>query len=164
MMMDASFLQEYSDREFISWQNFRLRHVSPKLSFLLINARSLPSKFNEIEARVARLKEKVTFIVITETHLDSNRDVCFELQGYNSKSFYRESDNHGGGIKVYYLNSVAVEILSDLHSPCCESIALKTDHNMCINVSSYVLSPNVSDHYVVAALFPLETWLVNLFK
>ena len=249
MMSATTSNSETPDTNFISWQSFRCCHVSSQLSFLLINSRSLANKFNEIEAKIANLKEKITFIVITETHLNSSRDVCLEIQGYNSKIFYRDSDHLGGGIKIYYLDHISVEIIPNFYSRACEYIVMKADvpgfgklcvcsiyrppqancndffvfiesifqyfrennviilgdmninvldtnsqvsyynnllesygykneiylpthvnqsthvdgscldhivHNMPIDANSYVLYPNISDHYAVAALFPID--------
>ena len=49
-----------------------------------------------------------------------------QLQGYNSKKFYRDSVNLGGGIKVYYLDHIEVDIITNLISPSCESLIIKS--------------------------------------
>ena len=126
MDLDLSFSIDPAT-EYISWHSLRSRYVTLKLSFLTINARSLTSKFNEIQARLSNLKEKITFIVITATHLNETRDNGLELPGYYSINFYRNSNNLGGGIKFYYLDYISVNRVADLNSLSCESLILRVD-------------------------------------
>ena len=112
---------------FISWNSFKSRFVRCQLSFLTINARSLASKFNEIFARLSNLKEKISFIVVTETHLNESRDFGFEIPGYSSLNYYRNSDNLGGGIKLYYLDHISVNRVSNFFTVSCESLIIRAD-------------------------------------
>ena len=70
------------------------------------------------------LKEKFTFITITETHLNPERDELLEIPGYKSENFYR-SAGQGGGIKFYYLDHISVIRSNDLITDSCENIIIK---------------------------------------
>ena len=83
------------------------------LSLLCLNARSISNKFSEFVAHLNELKGKFTFILITETWLNSSKDKAFELHGYKSISLHREN-SRGGGIKIYYRSDLNVQPLENL--------------------------------------------------
>ena len=84
------------------------------LSFFSINARSIVNKFPEFLVQLSATKVKFTFILIVETWLNEINDRGFELEGYDSVSYYRPN-RQGGGLKLYYLNNIDVT-LSDEHT------------------------------------------------
>ena len=97
-----------------------------KLSVLNINIRSIANKFSEFKAHLNSIKNKFTFIVITETWLKEPLDFAFEIEGYKSVSLYRDG-RQGGGIKIYHLERIVATFMSEL-SGCtgsCEKLFLK---------------------------------------
>ena len=70
------------------------------------------------------LKNKITFLVITETWLNIEKDYALELGGYKSVSIYR--NRLGGGIKIYFLDYINVSVIDILPlSETCETLFLK---------------------------------------
>ena len=88
--------------------------------------RSILNKFSELEAHLALLKRKISFVLITETWLSPSNDINFELNGYKSVSVYR--DGRGGGLKLFYLEHLSVSLLDYLSntSGSCESLFIET--------------------------------------
>ena len=108
-----------------SWDSFGNVN-GDKLSFLHINVRSLPNKYSELISNLALLDFMFTFIIVVETWLDKNNDVGLEIDGYESRSLYRDS-GLGGGIKIYYRSGIKASIIEEysLCSDTCESLFLK---------------------------------------
>ena len=96
-----------------SWDDFRHKLVRNKLSVLCLNMRSVRNKFAELEAHLALLKQRFSFILVTETWLSPDRDFVYELDGYKSLSSYR--DGRGGGMKLFYLKHLDVTLADDLN-------------------------------------------------
>ena len=90
----------------ISWNELGHKLRGERLSVLSVNMRSITNKFSEFQANLAVLKHRFTFILITETWLNVEKDYVLELDGYKSMSYYR--DGRGGGLKLYYLEHVKV--------------------------------------------------------
>ena len=95
--------------------------ITEGLSVLCVNARSLRNKFSEFVSHLSVSRAKFSFLIVTETWLKSNNDFAYEIDGYNSSAVYR-ADNvgSGGGIKIYYLNSINVEVVNNF-SGCFET-------------------------------------------
>ena len=88
-------------------------HVLGKnsLSVLCINMRSIVNKFTELDSHLRLLKNKISFILVTETWLTPRNDYNFELSGYKSVSIYR--DGRGGGLKLFYLKHLCISVLEN---------------------------------------------------
>ena len=110
-----------------SWEELSRNFTSNDLSFLCLNARSIINKFTELKLYLSSLSVNFSFIIITETWLKSNTDVALEIDGYQSKLLYRVGV--GGGIKVYYLNSINVTVLDNftLCNSIYESLMIKAN-------------------------------------
>ena len=80
-------LDDINPSQSITWNQLKSRYNSIQLSFLTINARSLKNKFNEFLCKISLLKEKFSFIVITETHLNKDSDFNYEIPTYKSENF-----------------------------------------------------------------------------
>ena len=80
---------------------------------MTINMHSIIKKFSELQIHLSLVTNKVKVIIITESWLSKANDVGYELDGYKSISFYR--DGKGGGIKVYYENSINIIINDNLN-------------------------------------------------
>ena len=92
-----------SPSEAISWSDFYKVYLRHDLSFLTINMRSIKNKFQELVAHLTGFKERISFILVTETWLSKELDIMFELPGYKSLNYYRPH-GRGGGIKLFYLD------------------------------------------------------------
>ena len=78
-----------------------------KLSILNININSLNSNLMMLKLFLHQLKFTVDIIVITESKLDdTTTDLC-NLDGY--KKLHLNRDKHGGGIAVFYKNTLTIE-------------------------------------------------------
>ena len=99
-----------------------------KISVLNINIRSIANKFSEFSAHLSLMKNKFSFIIVTETWLQDSIDFTFELDGYTSVSLNRVG-RRGGGIKVFHQNSISSSIINDLttQSDTCERIFLRAN-------------------------------------
>ena len=82
------------------------------LSVLCVNVRSIRNKFAEFKAHLSEVKRKFSFIFITESWLKADDDVTFEIEGYKSKSIYREG-RRGGGIKLYFLEYLSLDVITE---------------------------------------------------
>ena len=82
------------------------------LSFITANLRSMSHKFGGFLGCLEKMKNKPTFITVTETWLNSNNDFMLEIPGYKSNSLYRRTGS-GGGIKVYFRETISVEVIYD---------------------------------------------------
>ena len=76
------------------------------LSLLCLNINSLRGKISALRAFISLSKINFTFVVLGEIKLTPVLDTDFELEGYKSTSLYRTE--FGGGIKIYYLDSLNV--------------------------------------------------------
>ena len=106
-----------------NWEKLSHNIDSHNNNILSINVRSLPGKFSELLTCLNTVKKRFTFIVLTEVWLHETDDYSFEIPGYKSVSIYREKQR-GGGIKVYYLESVNIEVIKHMSgiSTACESL------------------------------------------
>ena len=122
---DTEVLHCTSICDYYQWCELAPVINTSKLSVISINIRSLASKFAELCAQLTRTKNKFTFVVIVETWLTKEKDRALELQGYKSHSICR-NNRIGGGVKVYYLEHLNVNILHEFTgiNDYCESIAL----------------------------------------
>ena len=81
------------------------------LTFLLFNVRSLKRNFNAFLAEFTGYLNMFSFIAFTETWLTVDRDITFNLSGFNSINLYR--NQYGGGLRLYYKDCFKVKILED---------------------------------------------------
>ena len=110
----------------VSWSEYDKELMPNTLSILTINARSLAARYRGLVAHLKVLKNNITFIVVTESWLKTNEnDFNFEIDGYKSVSLYRGSI--GGGIKIYYLSHISMNIMDNLlvNQPFCEALVIK---------------------------------------
>ena len=109
-----------------TWGNLENKLSGGKLSLLGLNMRSLAGKFSELVGHLNIVKNKFSFIVLTETWLNEGTDVAYDLDGYRSFSLYRDTRT-GGGIKIYVDCSINAYVVEDLTSSdgACESLFIK---------------------------------------
>ena len=99
-----------------SWSQYGLFLKNNPLSIICINMRSVTNKFAELKSHLKLVKYNPSFILVTETWLNDDKDFAYELEGYASISLHREG--LGGGLKLYYLNHVSVQQLDDFTTNC----------------------------------------------
>ena len=111
----------------VSWTDLSRFVVENSLSVCTINVRSLKNKFQEVVSHLNILKNKISFIIITETWLLPENDLVMDIEGYKAAAVYR--DGRGGGIKIYYLETISAIILPELTSNggCCETLFFKAN-------------------------------------
>jgi hypothetical protein len=91
-----------------------------------INIRSIKNKFPEFVSMIKMLSMQFTFIIVTETMLTCDLDYHFEIEGCKSTAVYRTVS--GGGIKVYWRDSLNVKIIDYLTGlfPSHEAVFIQT--------------------------------------
>ena len=87
------------------------RFKNKAFSVLYMNIRSCRQNFSSFIAFLNSLMIQFTLIILVETWLNQDIDVGFHIDGYNHINLYR--NERGGGIKVYYIETLKVEILSN---------------------------------------------------
>ena len=114
--------------------------------------RSLFNKYPELSSHLSIIKRKFSFIILTETWLTDCKDVGFEFSGYKSFAVYR-NQRIGGGIKIYYLDHITADMVSELSGcfPLHESLIIKAfipgfgKLNVC---GLYRIPSSTSDHFL----------------
>ena len=83
------------------------------LTVLSVNARSLVSNFSSLVSYLSTVNFKFTFIIVVESWLNKNKDIGYEIDGYKSHSIYRDDNRRGGGIKIYFLENISVNVVNN---------------------------------------------------
>ena len=89
--------------------NFNLKFDN-KFSILNINICSMNKNFSGLLSFLARLKSKVSIIVVTESWLDDDTVNTYNIEGYCSAHINRGGRERGGGIIIYYLSHLNIKI------------------------------------------------------
>ena len=125
MTDDSDLIIDIQASEKLTWKDVG-KKIKNNLSFMTINVRSISNKFSEILSYIESIKEKTSFILITETWLNRNTDVTFEIPGYKSFNYYRndhsERERIGGGMKLYVLEQINASTIDIPNSTSCESL------------------------------------------
>ena len=79
------------------------------IRFLHLNINGCRSNFDEFKCFLNSLSFNYTIIALTETHLNKDNDVGFELEGYKSVSNYSKH-----GLKLFYTKCLNVSVLDNL--------------------------------------------------
>ena len=106
------FFLTFDISSYISWDALVRKFKDGELSFLCVNAMSFLRKFPELLFHLSALKNKFTYIIITESWLTHDNDYALEIPGYLSKSLYRTGTTRGG-IKIYYLEGIVAKVLEE---------------------------------------------------
>ena len=127
MAHDLEFMVDPLSTERLKWKNVG-KKLKNNLSFLTINVRSLSNKFSEFLSYIEGIKEKISFILVTESWLNRSSDITFEIPGY--KSFNRNDNSatnrRGGGLKLYVLDHLDTSIIDIPSCNSCESLLVNT--------------------------------------
>ena len=121
---------------------FPLNQRKNQLSCLSVNIRSIRKNFNSLKSFLLFVRFKFTFIILTEVWLDDIINKGFDLPGYNSVNQFRNSN--GGGIKVFYHESLGIKVLSQFTGifPTHEALTIKAS------------IPSIGDIFVVGIYRP----------
>ena len=84
-----------------------------QLSILNINIQSLTKNFNMLLSLLNLSKIHYTIIVVSETWLKDSDDSLFNITGYNHISLNRRGPISGGGLRIYYSQSIAFIKIND---------------------------------------------------
>ena len=108
---DINIDELFFDSACININPSRIIHESPikgknQFSILNINIRSLSKNFSLLLTLLKLSKIEYTIIVITETWLHDSDNGLFNIPGYDNISLNRPGTNKGGGIRLYYHNSI----------------------------------------------------------
>lgn len=117
-----------------------------RLSCITFNARSLRGSFSRIRVFLRSIDYDFTFIIVTETWLNNDIDLGFDLDGYSSVGLCRNVN--GGGIKIFIrdgLNYSIVENLTQLF-PSHECLTIKVNFTLSdyVYVCAIYRPPNLS--------------------
>ena len=108
-------LEEASDHPRCSksiWFEMSNKLGPKKLSVLRFNANSIECKFPGLCSNLSLLQNESSFIIITETWLNNNKDVALEIPGYKSFAVLRSTQSNGGGVKIYCLSSISAVVVN----------------------------------------------------
>ena len=129
MAHDLEFMVDPLSTERLKWKNVG-KKLKNNLSFLTINVRSLSNKFSEFLSYIEGIKEKISFILVTESWLNRSSDITFEIPGYKSFNYYRNDNSatnrRGGGLKLYVLDHLDTSIIDIPSCNSCESLLVNT--------------------------------------
>ena len=136
----------------VDWDSISEKFFHNGMSLIHINMRSLFNKYSELSSHLSIVKRKFSFIILTETWLTDCKDVGFEFPGYKSFAVYR-NQRIGGGIKMYYLEHITADVVSELSGcfPSHESLIIKAfipgfgRLNVC---GLYRIPNSTSDHFL----------------
>ena len=125
MAHDLDFMIDHLSTKKLQWKNIG-KKIKNNLSFLTINVRSLSNKFSEFLSYIESIKEKIGFILVTESWLNRSSDVTFEIPGYKSFNYYRNDhssrNRRGGGMKLYVLDQIDTSVTDIPACTSCESL------------------------------------------
>ena len=127
MAHDLDFMADPLTTAKLNWINVD-KKLKDNLSFLTVNVRSISKKFSEFLSYIESTKSKISFILVTETWLDRQTDLTFEIPGYKSYNYYRNDHStvsrRGGGLKLYVLEHIETCVIDLPVCPSCESLLI----------------------------------------
>ena len=100
----------YSDDKFRS--KFDKAYVS-QLSVFHLNIKSISKHYDEFEWYLHSLDFKFSFIGLSETWLDDNKEEFYDLNGYSSVNRYRKNKKDGG-VSLHIQNGIPFILRNDL--------------------------------------------------
>ena len=112
-----------------SWTALSPTLEKNKFSILSMNIRSMHNKFSELKAHLACCKVKFSFIILTETWVVKKNDYNFDIEGYKCASLYRNDNQRGGGIKLFYREDLPVTVITEktgIIPDCCEQLFIES--------------------------------------
>lgn len=98
-----------------------------KISIIHFNCRSMYANFHNIKHYLSQFKQPFNLIAISETWINSDRGMDFEIEGYELTCINRENKN-GGGVALYVdknLNYKVVEEMSTVVDNLLECVTIE---------------------------------------
>ena len=80
------------------WSNLASNLKENNLFILTVNAYSITGKFSDLVTDLNLVRNRFSFIIVTELWLSHDSSLAQEIDGYNSHSISR-TGRKGGGIK-----------------------------------------------------------------
>ena len=84
-----------------------------QLSLFHLNIKSISKHYDELELYLNSLDFKFSFIGLSETWLDDNKEEFYDLNGYSSVNRYRKNKK-GGGVSLHIQNGIPFILRNDL--------------------------------------------------
>ena len=84
-----------------------------QLSLFHLNVKSISKHYDELELYLNSLDFKFSFIGLSETWLDDNKEEFYDLKGYSSVNRYRK-DKKGGGVSLHIRKDITFILRNDL--------------------------------------------------
>ena len=109
--MDLEQVSDYPRCSKSNWFDMSNKLGPKKLSVLCFNAFSIEYKFPGLCSNLSLLQNKYSFIIITETWLNINKDLALEITGYKSFAVHRSTQTKGGGVQIYCLSSIIAVVV-----------------------------------------------------
>lgn len=101
-------------------------HKDGKLSIIHINSRSLYANFASIKDYVNQFKQSFNIVAISETWINAEKGVDFELEGFEFVHMARQNKG-GGGVAIYVDRNITFKVL--------ESMSMVVDNMLeCISI------------------------------
>ncbi len=115
-------------------------YLKNNFKILCVNIRSLNSNFTHLCAFLSNFSFKFDLLVLTETWLSSISENLYEIETYSHYSLSRNEGERGGGIRIYFLDHLKVNVCDDLTSICetheslFVNILIQKNHNVNFNL------------------------------
>ena len=87
--------------------------TSHKLSIIHFNSRSLYANFHNIKYYLGQFSQPFNIIAITETWINNERGMDFELEGYEMICKNRENKN-GGGVALFVDKNLTYKVVENM--------------------------------------------------
>ena len=84
-----------------------------QLSLFHLNIKSISKHYDELGLYLNSLDFKFSFIGLSETWLDDNKEEFYDLKGYSSVNRYRK-DKKGGGVSLHIRKGITFMLRNDL--------------------------------------------------
>ena len=84
-----------------------------QLSLFHLNIKSISKHYDELELYLNSLDFKFSFIGLSETWLDDNKEEFYDLNGYSSVNRYKKNKK-GGGVSLHIQNAIPFILRNDL--------------------------------------------------
>lgn len=88
-----------------------------KISIIHFNSRSLYANFNNIKEYLRQFNKPFNNIAISETWINSERGVDWELDEYE-RIYTNRKNKNGGGMSIYVDNSLKFKVVEKLLMTC----------------------------------------------
>ena len=107
----------------VLWYELDSNLKEMNLPVISINTRSITGKFAELVINLNLIRERVFFVIITESLLTEESNLVLEIDGYKYHTINRVGLT-GGNIKLFHLDYISNEVISDF--------SVKEDLYICI--------------------------------